>query len=184
MCEFCHTLIDLHFRVLGVPLSYTFVCIKMRTLILYKSRYGATKQYAQWLKEDIPASEIESIDWFVPSNLEKYDQVIIASRTYLGDIQARDFIESNWSKLKTKRVFLLAVGLIFNGDAKKTFEKLPEEIRSTIGYLKVPGRIDNSQLSIADKFIEKVMHKTIPIDMQLQRSALEPVLRFANSTSV
>lgn len=153
----------------------------MKTLIIYKSKYGASKQYAEWLHEGLQGSELESLDWFETANIRKYDLIIVVSRTYLGDIQARKFLEENWAELKLKKVFLLAIGLVFNGEAKKTFERIPEEIRSSINYLKVPGRIDEKKLTVADRFIAKVMSKNIPQDKPLSKADLMPVFAYVNN---
>ncbi|NMD44890.1 MAG: flavodoxin, partial [Clostridiales bacterium] len=38
----------------------------MKSLVIYRSKYGSTEQYARWIQEDL-SSQLDSID-----NLNKY----------------------------------------------------------------------------------------------------------------
>ena len=50
----------------------------MNGLILYKSKYGETKQYAEWLGEETGFPIIES-DKFNIAKLKHFDTIIICS---------------------------------------------------------------------------------------------------------
>ena len=46
------------------------------TLILFRSKYGASRQYAQWLHEQI-TSELSEQSSFKPQNLKDYSQIVL-----------------------------------------------------------------------------------------------------------
>lgn len=149
----------------------------MNTLILYKSKYGSTKQYAEWLHQEIPHSSLYPIEAF-NEDFTSFQKVIIASCTYMGDIKARKYLVENWEKMKNKKVFLLAVGMVFNADAIKSFEMIPENIRKNIEYLKVPGRINVEKLKLPDKFIAKIMGD-IKSEDRVEKKNIIPVVEYA-----
>ena len=78
----------------------------MRTLILYKTKYGSTKQYSEWLHEEIPNSEIFSADVFNPKRLNEFDTVLLGSCIYMGDIKGKRFLTNNWDVLNHKNIYL------------------------------------------------------------------------------
>lgn len=58
----------------------------MRTLVIYYSKTGFAKRYAQWLEEDlacrcVPFSQRDSVD------LAAYDKVVFGSSVHAGGIR-------------------------------------------------------------------------------------------------
>ncbi len=132
----------------------------MKILILYKSKSGSTKQYAEWLHQEIKGSELYSIDNLIIDDFKKYDLIIIGSRTYMGRIDAQKFIETNWKKLNSKKIFLFSVGMLpwESEESKKTFELIPENIRKAFaGYVKLPGRLKYDSMNFLDRAISKLL---------------------------
>mgnify|MGYP000923732363 FL=1 len=68
----------------------------MKTLILYKSKYGSTKQYAEYLNQNIKNSYLVSIDDFKKDCLNEYDNIILGSSTYMGQIQILKELIDMW----------------------------------------------------------------------------------------
>ncbi|MEI7604392.1 MAG: flavodoxin domain-containing protein [bacterium] len=149
----------------------------MRALIIYKSKYGTAKQYAEWIKEEVEA-DIFSIDDFNISEIQAYDKIIIVSATYMGVIKADKFLIENWNLLKDKKVYLVAVGLVFTEDAVKTYEQIPAFIRKNIQYIKIPGKIQYNRLNLFEKIMVKIM-KGQNLD-KVDRNTIKPVVEFAN----
>ena len=56
-----------------------------RGIILYQSKYGATKKYADWLVEETGYDCIETKDAKV-ANLQNYDVVILGGGVYASGI--------------------------------------------------------------------------------------------------
>ncbi|MBU0612602.1 flavodoxin domain-containing protein [Patescibacteria group bacterium] len=150
----------------------------MNTIILYKSKWGATKQYAEWIHEAYPESDIEDLNKFDVENFSNYDIVVIGSRTYMGRILVGKFLTGNWNKLKDKKVYLFSVGMMLpdSEESKMSFKLIPEDIRSSlVGYSKLPGKIEAEKLNfLVKKFMKKHKGPTDKID----RNSIKPIVDF------
>lgn len=78
-------------------------------IILYQSKYGATKKYADWLAEmtsfDIAETKKANIE-----EVEKYDTVIIAGGIYASGISGMSFLKKNYKRLNNMKLAVLCVG--------------------------------------------------------------------------
>jgi menaquinone-dependent protoporphyrinogen IX oxidase len=113
----------------------------MKTVIIYSSVLGTTKKYAMWLREALEA-DLSKANAGQRSALD-YDLIIICSPTYMGQIRLLGYIKKRWSIIQGKRVILIAVGMAppEGPDSRRSYEKIPEEIRNKIKYFKLPGKI-------------------------------------------
>jgi hypothetical protein len=116
----------------------------MRTVIVYSSILGTTKKYAMWLREALEA-DLSRANAGRVSALN-YDLIIVCSPTYMGQIRLLGYLKKRWNVLQGKWVILIAVGMAppESPDSRRSFEKIPEEIRSRIRYFKLPGKIGPS----------------------------------------
>ncbi len=148
----------------------------MKTLVLYKTKYGATEQYARWLAEEIKGS-LFKVDSF-KDNLDNYDMVLLGSPTYMGKIQIVDFLVKNWDRLHGKKVYLFNIGMISweEEGSRLSYEAIPQHIREKIGFLKLPGRIVVEKLKTLDKMVSRMM-KAESRDM-VKKENLAPVLEW------
>lgn len=131
----------------------------MKTLILYKSKHGSTKEYAEYLNQNIKNSDLVNIESFSKDSLSEYDSIILGSATYMGQIQILKELIDMWESIKDKKVSLFAVGLI-DPDAQGsqiTYNNIPENIRGQIKYIKVPGRLNLRKLNIFEKLVSRAM---------------------------
>lgn len=114
----------------------------MKTALLYQSRFGTTKLYVDWLKQDL------GYDAYTFKNtsadlLSNYDTFIVSSGTYMGKMPLTSFLQKNWDKLNTKKIIAMAVGIVppNHADSLKSYNAIPGEIRNVINYFKLPGKI-------------------------------------------
>lgn len=134
----------------------------MKTLILYKTRDGSTKDYAKWIHDEINDSDIFNIDEFQLDQLDQldqYDRIVIGSRTYMNKIGVQDFMKDNWDKMKDKRVYLFSVGMVpaDSAESKQSYERLADDVKTGLaGYTKLPGRIEVKGLNFFEKLIMKM----------------------------
>lgn len=144
----------------------------MRTLILYKSKHGATEKYARWLHEEIERSSVFDMDNFDPKYLPLFVDVIIGTCIYTGKLYALDFITKNWEVLKDKNLYVFSVGLINPNDESslKTYYSIPENIRSHIQYIKIPGQLKYKELSWYEKIIVSIAGA--------QKTTLKPLKKY------
>lgn len=112
------------------------------TLVLYKSKYGSTKQYAEWIAAALSAP-VKSIDEASEGDLLSAETVVVGGAVRVGKITCAKFILRHWDVLKSRQVILFSV----SGkppsapEVLRYFEgSLPEHIRSSIHFFALPGR--------------------------------------------
>ena len=162
----------------------------IRILIVYQSKYGSTKQYAEWIQKECHG-DLVNIENGDEPNFAGYDIVIIGSSVRIGNIVIAPFIEDHWGVMKGKRVILFTTSATPPRHPKiqSIYEKsLPEEIRKEIKYFPLHGRISRANLTCWDKFliaIGKIMEQdeTLKKDMGkdfdgVQRDNLLPLFEY------
>jgi menaquinone-dependent protoporphyrinogen IX oxidase len=141
-------------------------------LIAYQSKYGSTKQYAEWIQKE-SNGDLVNIENEDKLDLTRYDILIIGSSVRVGNIVIAPFIEDHWSVMKDKKIILFTTSGTPPQHPKiqSIYEKsLPEEIRKEIKYFPLHGRIARENLTLWDKFliaIGKIMEQdeTLKKDM-------------------
>jgi len=133
--------------------------------VIYKSRYGTTKQYAQWIAEDLGASLFEASQ-MKPVQLMDYDVVVYGGALYVGRILGSKLVTQN----PCKALVLFTVGLAtpeitdFTEIISKNLSALPPE---EIKIFHLQGGIDYGRLSLLHKLLmackKKFVEKT-PVD--------------------
>jgi len=130
----------------------------MNSIIAYKGKYGATKQYAQWLAEELnfPACSIEDLD---ENKLESFDLVIIGTSVYIGKLQVSKWLQKNAHVLKNKKLFLFLVSGTPPDEKEKLIEYIragvPKEILENCHISFLHGKMVYKNLGWLDKFLLK-----------------------------
>ena len=81
----------------------------MSGIILYKSKYGATRKYAEWLSERTGFSYIET-DKSDIGVISGYDVIILGGGIYASGIAGLSFLKKNIEKLKGKKLIVFCCG--------------------------------------------------------------------------
>lgn len=81
----------------------------MKGLILYKSKYGSTKKYADWLREATGFDCLETKSARV-QEVAAYDAVVLCGGVYAGGVAGLSFLKKHVAQLAGKRLAVLAVG--------------------------------------------------------------------------
>ena len=131
----------------------------MKALIIYKGRYGATKQYAEWLSEET-GFPIAAADKFDIKHLREFDTIIIGTSIYIGKIQMRKWLRRNWYELRDKKLYLFLVAGT-PPDQKETLNgyirsNVPKEILDQLSLTFLPGKLFLNELSSLDRFLIKI----------------------------
>ena len=139
----------------------------VKTLIVYFSKYGTTKEYAEWIAKELNG-DIYSINKFNENILNNYDTIIIGSGLYAGKVKGVDLLVKNYETLKNKKLVIFTCGLadysksenmdsIF-GRLKTEFpEKIIEEIK--IFYLR--GGINYKKLNLKHKIMMSLLKRMV-----------------------
>ncbi len=78
-------------------------------IILYKSKYGATKKYADWLAEATGFENVET-DKANISQVKEYDVIILGGGIYASGIAGLSFLKKHIEQLKNKQVIVFCDG--------------------------------------------------------------------------
>ena len=81
----------------------------MSIVIIYQSKYGATKKYAEWLAEELPGDLVETKKATI-EQIEKYDVIILGGGIYATGIAGISFLKKYYNRLKGKKIIVFAVG--------------------------------------------------------------------------
>ncbi len=90
----------------------------MSTVVIYKSKYGSTKQYAEWIAEELGA-DLKNADGVKPEDLLPYDTIIYGAGIYIGCIAGIPLISDDYEQLKEKMIIVFTVGLTDPADKRK-----------------------------------------------------------------
>ncbi len=127
----------------------------MKTLVIYKSKTGFVKKYAEWIAEELSADIFEaskiSLDMLKP-----YDSVIYGGGLYAVGINGIQFITQNLDKLKNKRIIVFATGAsascpkVINHVKNKNFT--PEQEKH-LQFFYLRGGFNYNKLKFLDKLL-------------------------------
>lgn len=81
----------------------------MKTMVIYKSKTGFTKKYAQWIAEELLADIFDASKVTI-NMMTTYDTIIYGGSLYAVGIIGVKLITQNIDKLKDKKVVVFATG--------------------------------------------------------------------------
>ncbi len=126
----------------------------MKGVIVYKSKYGATTQYSNWLADELglPLVKAEEFD---SKSLSDFDFVILASSIYIGKWLLRDWVKQNADVLKSKKLFFVMVCGTPSSDFKEQERlantNIPSSLAKNSNVMFLRGRVVIKKLSLMDK---------------------------------
>jgi menaquinone-dependent protoporphyrinogen IX oxidase len=131
----------------------------MKGIIVYKGRYGATKQYAQWLGTSLHIPVIET-EHMTDKNMADYDYIIIGSSVYIGKLQVREWIKRHEAVLRNRKVYFFIVCATPASEKEKIAEivdgNIPQSLRQGNDIYILRGRMIKKNLSWLDGFMLKM----------------------------
>ena len=129
----------------------------MKSVIVYKGKYGATRQYAEWLGEALHVP-LKSPDELQEADVKMHDFIIMGSSVYIGKLLIRDWIKQYAGILKNKKILLFVVcGSNNPNDHEKIIKQnIPDGLFIPDNIFFLPGRLIQSKLSWKDRFMLNV----------------------------
>lgn len=131
-------------------------------IILYQSKYGATKKYVDWLMESTNFDCIETSKANV-EELQQYELIILCGGIYASGIAGLQFIRKNINKLNEKKILVFCVGAspydetAFNEVKSRNLREDLKEIPLFYGR----GAWDEESMTFKDKTLCKMLQKAI-----------------------
>lgn len=127
----------------------------MKMVVLYKSKTGFSKQYAEWIAAELSA-DIFEVSTTNINMLTAYDTVIYGGGLYAGGINGTNYITQNLEKLKNKKNIVFATGV--SPFREETISELRDknftsEEQKYIQFFYLRGGFDYSKLKTFDKVL-------------------------------
>ncbi|MBQ7875805.1 MAG: flavodoxin [Clostridia bacterium] len=147
----------------------------MSAIVIYKTKYGATKKYAEWIAEELGCNIVDAKKITIDDIL-KYDTIVYGGGLYAEIINGVHMLTKNMDKLNEKKIAVFTTGLT-PPDCRDYYDKmvieknfkegLPENVR-VFNYL---GKMVVGELSLvhrtALKTLKKIMQgKQNPTEME------------------
>lgn len=137
------------------------------TVVIYESKYGFTRRYAEWIAEAL-SCEIFERKYFHPEDFRRYDTVIYGGGLYAGKVNGIKLLTQNFSLLNGKNIILFTCGLMdphdqFNVDhiRKSLTQTLSPDIMDALHIFHLRGGIDYSGLSLTHKAMMHMLRKML-----------------------
>lgn len=132
--------------------------------VIYKSKYGSTKKYAEWISEKLKCDLFE-ISEIEGNKLKKYSTIIFGGGIYASGINGIKFINKNYEIIKDKNIIIFTVGLSSTDDKsifKPIIEKnFTQDMQEDIDFFHLRGGIDYKKLSLLHKTMMAMLKRVV-----------------------
>lgn len=82
----------------------------MKSIVVYKSKYGSTKTYSEWIAEELGCKAVDA-KGVKAADLQGYDTIIYGGGLYAEMIAGANLITKNFDALKDKKLVIFTTGL-------------------------------------------------------------------------
>lgn len=137
----------------------------MNAIVVYKSKYGSTKKYAEWISESLECECAEAKNVSV-NDLLKYDAIIYGGGLYAEIINGASLISKNTDKLSDKKIAVYSTG-ITPLDCRDYYDKMVIEknfkngVPSNVKVFNFTGKMILDELSLVHRTALKALKKLI-----------------------
>lgn len=148
----------------------------MSAIVVYKSKYGSTKTYAEWIAEELGCEAVDAKN-IKADDLVQYDTIVYGGGLYAEVINGVILITKNFDKLSGKKIAVYTTG-ITPLDCRDYYDKMVIEknfkdknMLSKIKVFNFLGKMKLDELSLvhrtALKTLKKIMSsKENPTEME------------------
>ncbi|MBS4534383.1 flavodoxin [Clostridium sp. D2Q-14] len=140
-----------------------------RIAVIYASKYGFTKKYAQWIAQDLQADIMETNQIKVnPNLLDSYQIIIFGGGLYAGGMNGISLITKNFSRLCNKELYLFTVGAADVADGKNIatirkniYQAFTPEMRQKIQLYHFRGGLNYPKMSLLHRMMMCLLVKKL-----------------------
>lgn len=131
-------------------------------IILYQSKYGATKKYADWLTERTGYDCIETKN-AKATQLQNYDVIILGGGVYASGIAGLHFLKKNMSSVADKKIAVFAVGA--SPYDEKAILQIKEmhfkDVLCDVPLFYCRGAWDEEKMTFGDRTLCRMLQKAV-----------------------
>lgn len=135
----------------------------MKTLILYATKHGATREIAERIAKQMDGATLIDLESNSVPDLDGYDCVLIGSPVYAGMLrkEAKTFVEHHAEKLKAKPLGLFLSGMADDNAAGVLDANYPKDV---VAHAKVKAQLgcifDPTKGNFFERFVIRAIAKT------------------------
>ena len=123
---------------------------------MYKGKYGATRQYAEWLGAELKLP-VQPPEDLTKEKLSSFDYIIMGSSVYVGKLLMKKWLTKNSVLFGDKKVFLFIVCATPDSEPAKQQDiikrNVPAPLLGSQNIFFLPGRLVRQKLSRKDALI-------------------------------
>ena len=149
----------------------------MNGIILYKSKYGSTKRYAEWLSLET-GFDLCDVEKAKIQKVEQYDIILFGGGIYASGIAGLNFLKKNIGHLDGKKVLVFCDGAS-PYDESAFLEIKKRNMRGALEHIPLfycRGEWDMQAMSFVDRNLCKMLRKAVakkePSEYELWETAL------------
>ena len=134
----------------------------MKGIILYMSKYGSTKRYAEWLAEEtgFDCAETNKAEF---EEVKKYDVIVLGGGVYASGISRLSFFKKYYEELKDRKLIVFCAGA--SPYDEEAFRKLREHNLSGklagIPCFYCRGAWDMEKMTVMDRGLCRMLQKAV-----------------------
>ena len=149
----------------------------MKGIILYSSKYGSTKRYAEWLAEETGFDCVETKKAKI-EDVKQYDTILLGGGIYASGIAGLSFLKKNMAQLREKNVIVFCDGA--SPYEERAFQQIvAHNLKDSLAGLPCfycRGAWDPDAMSLADRTLCRMLQKAVakkkPEDCEIWEKAL------------
>ena len=149
----------------------------MSGIILYQSKYGATKRYADWISEETGFDCVETKKAKIEA-VKQYDTIILGGGIYASGIAGLSFLKKHIKELQGKRIVIFCDGA--SPYDENAFEQIVDhnmkDTLTGIPCFYCRGAWDMDNMNLVDRNLCKMLRKAVmkknPTEYEIWERAL------------
>jgi flavodoxin len=141
--------------------------------VVYKSKYGSTRKYAEWIAEELGADLMEAPQANAQIAVE-YRTIVYGGGLYASGINGVSLITKNFPQLQEKNLIVFTVGLA-DPEAREQFvpileKNFTEEMRGKIKIFHLRGGMDYKNLGMVHKAMMSMVKNMVAKKEEAERT--------------
>jgi menaquinone-dependent protoporphyrinogen IX oxidase len=136
----------------------------MNAIVIYKSKTGFTKKYADWISEELGCPSL-SYGEFKSEMIHDYDLIIFGSRIHAGKVDGFSEFKRVLGERSSAKLVVFATGAT-PAAVEDTIDiiwktNLSEAERKDIPHFYLQGGLNYEKMGVGDRFIMKMLSKML-----------------------